>query len=70
MNKKGFLITYYCDKKIEHDYITYNEFKTLLISKDLKEINFTKKYIQKYYMEYSNKENEIIDYPNYKKNFI
>ena len=46
MNKKGFLITYYCDKKIEHDYITYNEFKTLLISKDLKEINFTKKYIQ------------------------
>ena len=68
-NKKIFLITEKCDSKIEHNKITYIECKNLIISKNIKEINFTNKYIQKYYVNFSIEKNETLDNPSIKKNF-
>lgn len=69
-NKKIFLITEKCDSKIEHNQITYIEFKNLIINKNIKNINFTNKYIQKYYVKFSIEENETLDNPTIKKKFL
>ena len=69
-NKKIFLITEKCDSKIEHNQITCIEFKNLIINKNIKDINFTNKYIQKYYVKFSIEENETLDNPTIKKKFL
>ena len=68
--KKKFYILTKCDPKIEHNYLSYDEFKNAFKNKQLDKNVITKKYIQKYYTELSIRENESIDNPTLKKNFL
>ena len=68
--KKIFYIISKCDPKIEHNYLTYEEFIIAFKNKELDKSLVTKKYIQKYYAELSIRENESIDNPTLKKNFL
>ena len=60
INNKKFIITEYCDKKIAHLTIDYDEFVNLYEAKNYKQINFEDNIIQKYYLiYYINKLNDI-----------
>ena len=49
---KDFIITCYCDYRISHLNISYNEFLNLMNKKKYHEINHKEIYIQKYYVYY------------------
>ena len=60
IDNKKFIITEYCDNKIAHLNIDYDEFVKLYEAKNYKKINFEDNIIQKYYLiYYINKINDI-----------
>ena len=60
IKNKMFIITEYCDNKIAHLNIDYDEFVKLYEAKNYKKINFEDNIIQKYYLiYYINKINDI-----------
>ena len=67
LNKKLFIITNLCNRNIEHDDIDYEEFVRLMKDNKIRDINFKKRKIQKYYIYYSINENNNIDNPSIKK---
>lgn len=61
INKKNFIITNYCNNKVKHEDISYEEFIKLYTNKQYKKIKFNEIKIQKYFVMYIISQNKSID---------
>ena len=64
------IITKFCNPKVLHELITYEEFVRSFELNNLECIDFTNSKIQKYYIFYSKTKNHDIDNPTIYKNFF
>ena len=69
INSKEFLITEKSNKNILHNKISYEDFIKYLEKNYIKNIDFTQKYIQKYYVYKTIKNNNNIQNPDLKKKY-
>ena len=67
--KKKLIITKECDNNINHENITYEEFKDVMDNKNINSLNFNDKKIQKYYVYYALNEKNDLDNLTLKINF-